>query len=289
MPALPSPLITPAELAALLAPGASPGAPAVLDVRWRLAGPSTRSDHDAGHVPGAVHLEVDAELAGPGRAGPGGTGGRHPLPGPDDLQAVLRRAGVREGGSVVVHDDGDGSVAARAWWLLRWAGLPDVRVLDGGIAAWVAAGLPLSTEVPEPAPGDVVVRPGGMPVLDAAAAGALPGRGVLLDARAEPRYRGEVEPVDPVAGHVPGARSAPTSGNVRADGRFKDAEALRERFAALGATPGTAVGAYCGSGVTAAQEVLALELAGIPAALYPGSWSEWVADPSRPVATGPNP
>jgi thiosulfate/3-mercaptopyruvate sulfurtransferase len=183
----------------------------------------------------------------------------------------------------------DGSSAARAWWLLRWAGLTDVRVLDGGIAAWTAAGQPLTTDVPAPQRGDVVVRPGGMPMLDADSAAALAaGGGVLMDARADARYRGEVEPVDPVAGHIPGARSAPTSGNVDGTGRFLAPQRLRERFAGLGVEPGRPVGAYCGSGVTAAQEVLALEIAGVQAALYPGSWSEWVADRNRPVETGPD-
>jgi thiosulfate/3-mercaptopyruvate sulfurtransferase len=164
-----------------------------------------------------------------------------------------------------------------------------VRVLDGGIAAWTAAGLPLTTEVPSPEPGNVVVRPGGMPVLDADAAAALAGGGgLLLDARVELRYRGEIEPVDPVAGHIPGARSAPAGGNVDASGRFLSRERLREKFASLGVDSDRPVGAYCGSGVTAAQEVLALHLAGFSAALYAGSWSEWVADRTRPVETGPD-
>jgi thiosulfate/3-mercaptopyruvate sulfurtransferase len=237
-----------------------------------------------GHLPGAIGVDLDRDLAAP--VGDGGRG-RHPLPAPEDLQATLRRWGIRSASSVVVYDDADGNSAARAWWLLRWAGLGDVRVLDGGIAAWVAAGEPLSTDVREVEPGDVVVHPGGMPVLDADAAAVLgSGEGVLLDARAEARYRGEVEPVDPVAGHIPGARSAPTAGNVDGTGRFLDAAELRRRFAALGVGSSRPVGAYCGSGVTAAQEVLALEIAGVRAALYPGSWSEWVADPARPVETG---
>lgn len=258
----------------------------VLDVRWRLAGPSPSELYAGGHLPGAVAVDLDRDLAAP--VG-GGDRGRHPLPEPAVLQATLRRWGIGADSTVVVYDDADGSSAARAWWLLRWAGLTDVRVLDGGIAAWVGAGQPVTTAVLKPARGDVVVRPGGMPTLDADGAGALPDAGgVLLDARAEARYRGEVEPVDPVAGHIPGARSAPISGNVDEDGRFLKSERLRKRFAALGVRPGTAVGAYCGSGVTAAQEVLALEVAGVSAALYPGSWSEWVADRDRPVATGPD-
>jgi thiosulfate/3-mercaptopyruvate sulfurtransferase len=258
----------------------------ILDVRWRLGGPPPAELYTSGHLPGAVGVDLDRDLAAP--VGDG-SHGRHPLPEPEALQAALRRWGVDDDSTVVAYDAADGSSAARAWWLLRWAGVGDVRVLDGGIAAWTAARLPLTTELPSPKPGNVVVRPGRMPVLDADAAAALAGgAGVLLDARVEPRYRGEVEPVDPVAGHIPGARSAPTGGNVDASGRFLDRELLRERFASLGVEPGRPVGAYCGSGVTAAQEVLALHLAGFPAALYAGSWSEWVADRSRPVETGPD-
>lgn len=260
--------------------------PVVLDVRWRLGGPPPAELYASGHLPGAVAVELDRDLAAP--VGDGKRG-RHPLPEPGALQEALRRWGINEDSSVVAYDDADGSSAARAWWLLRWAGLPDVRVLDGGIAAWTAAGLPLTAEVPSPELGNVLVRPGAMPALDAeGAAGLVAGGGVLLDARVEPRYRGEVEPVDPVAGHIPGARSAPASGNVDVSGRFLSAERLRERFARLGVEADRGAGAYCGSGVTAAQEVLALHVAGIPAALYAGSWSEWVADRSRPVETGPD-
>ena len=258
----------------------------LLDVRWRLGGPSPAELYASGHLPGAVSVDLDRDLAAP--VGDGRRG-RHPLPEPGALQEALRRWGIDEESSVVAYDDADGSSAARAWWLLRWAGLRDVRVLDGGIAAWTAAGLPLTTNMPAPEPTNVVVRPGAMPVLDATGVAELVARGgVLLDARVEPRYRGEVEPVDPVAGHIPGARSAPTSGNVDASGRFLSPKQLRERFAGLGVEPGQAVAAYCGSGVAAAQEVLALHLAGLPAALYAGSWSEWVADPSRPIETGPD-
>ena len=259
----------------------------LLDVRWRLGGPSPAELYASGHLPGAVSVDLDRDLAAP--VGDGRRG-RHPLPEPGALQEALRRWGIDEESSVVAYDDADGSSAARAWWLLRWAGLRDVRVLDGGIAAWTAAGLPLTADMPAPEPTNVVVRPGAMPVLDATGVAELVARGgVLLDARVEPRYRGEVEPVDPVAGHIPGARSAPTSGNVDASGRFLSPKQLRERFAGLGVEPGQAVAAYCGSGVAAAQEVLALHLAGVPAALYAGSWSEWVADPSRPIETGPGP
>ncbi|GAA4562101.1 sulfurtransferase [Micromonospora coerulea] len=260
--------------------------PTLLDVRWRLAGPPGRDDYAAGHLPGAVFVDLDTELCGrPGAAG------RHPLPDPAALQSALRAAGVRAGHPVVVYDGGDGMAAARAWWTLRWAGHRPVRVLHGGFPAWVAAGLPTSTEPPTPAPGDVTVAPGALPVLDAGEAARLAAAdpGVLLDVRAAPRYRGETEPIDPVAGHVPGAVNLPAPEYV-GDGRFPAAEALRERFAAAGVTDAAPVGAYCGSGVTAAQAVLALHLAGRPdAALYVGSWSNWVADPARPVATGGTP
>jgi thiosulfate/3-mercaptopyruvate sulfurtransferase len=178
--------------------------------------------------------------------------------------------------------------AARAWWLLRWAGHPRVRVLDGGLGAWTAAGGGLEQGTAADEEGSFTPRRGAMPLLTAEDAAALAGRerGLLLDARAAERFRGEVEPVDPVAGHIPGAVNAPTAENMTADGRFRPREELAARFAGLGVRQGTDVGVYCGSGVSAAQQVLALELAGVPAALYVGSWSEWVADPSRPVATG---
>ncbi|MFF4878962.1 sulfurtransferase [Micromonospora sp. NPDC000668] len=261
--------------------------PALLDVRWRLTGPPGRDDYLAGHLPGAVFVDLDTALCGPP-----GAGGRHPLPDPAALQAALRAAGVRAGHPVVVYDGGDGLAAARAWWTLRWAGHRPVRLLHGGYPAWVAAGQPVSTVAPAPASGDVEVRPGDLPVLDAGQAAALATAddAVLLDVRAAPRYRGEVEPIDPVAGHVPGAANLPATEYVGPDGRFPAADVLRERFAAVGVTGARSVGAYCGSGVTAAQAVLALHLAGRPdAALYVGSWSNWVADPTRPVASGPTP
>ncbi|PRX46457.1 thiosulfate/3-mercaptopyruvate sulfurtransferase [Prauserella shujinwangii] len=282
------PVISTADLAALL--DAGPAArPTVLDVRWRLAGPPGVDSYHAGHLPGAAYLDLDTELAGSP-----GAGGRHPLPEPGALQRSLRAAGVRAGHPVVAYDDGDSSVAARAWWLLRWAGHREVAVLDGGFAAWQAEGRPVTTESDEataPREGDITVRPGGMPVLDAEGAVRYARSGVLLDARAPQRYTGETEPVDPRPGHIPGARNAPFSAHSGPDGRWRAPEELAGHFAALGVEPGVPVGAYCGSGVTASSVVLALELAGHPepAALYPGSWSEWSADPERPAATGPTP
>ncbi|GAB2457644.1 sulfurtransferase [Streptosporangium sandarakinum] len=269
-----SPLITPAELAAL-------DDPAVLDVRWRLGGPPGRDAYREGHIPGAVFCDLNADLAAPP-----GPEGRHPLPAAGAFQEAMRRLGVSGSRPVVVYDEADATAAARAWWTLRYFGHPDVRVLDGGLRAWVAEGRPVAAGEESARPGDFVARPGGMPVLDAGQALELATEGVLLDARAAERYRGEVEPIDPVAGHIPGAVSAPTFENVDPAGRFHQPEFLRERFNTLGAVPGVAVGAYCGSGVTAAHQVLALDVAGLPAALYVGSWSNWVADPSRPIATG---
>jgi thiosulfate/3-mercaptopyruvate sulfurtransferase len=286
-----APLIAPADLAALLG---EPDRPVVLDVRWRLGGPPGRADHEAGHVPGAVFVDLDTELAGRP-----GAGGRHPLPDPADLQEVLRRAGVRDGAAVVAYDDDSGAVAARAWWLLRWAGVAAERVavLDGGYRAWVGAGLPVTAESSRPGRGDLVVRPGAMPVVDADGAAALARDGVLLDARAGARYRGETEPVDPRAGHIPGAASAPATDHLDASGRWLAPEILARRYTGLGLPAvggGGAVGAYCGSGVTATAVVLALEYAGLrppdhPAALYAGSWSQWSADPARAAATGAEP
>jgi thiosulfate/3-mercaptopyruvate sulfurtransferase len=399
-----SPLVSTTDLAVSLSE-AEP--PVLLDVRWRLGGPPGREDYARGHLPGAVFLDLDADLAAPP-----GSGGRHPLPAPADLQRVLRAAGVRDGAPVVVYDADNGSIAARVWWLLRWAGHDEVRVLDGGYAAWQVAGGSVTTDVPAPKPGNVTVRPGHMPVVDADGAAELARTGVLLDARAPERYRGDVEPIDPKAGHVPGARNAPFAAHTGEDGRWRMPEELAEHFARLGvpakpeangragakpavgegasaegaaaegaavegaavegaavegaavegaavegaavegaavegaAVDGAAVegrdtaparreadgqerrhvrqvpsgltapsdvdvdvggegvdeeglageriGAYCGSGVTATSVVLALEVAGItsaeaPAALYAGSWSNWSADPDRPVATGAAP
>lgn len=260
--------------------------PVLLDVRWQLSLAKAsgeppfdgRAEYEAGHIPGAIYVDLDRELA----SAPGSRG-RHPLPDLAEFGTAMRRAGVTSGTPVIVYDGGQGWAAARAWWLLRWTGHPDVRVLDGGLPTWEG---PLETSVPTPAEGDFEPVAGATELLDADGAAALARSGVLLDARAGERYRGEVEPIDPVGGHIPGALSAPTNENVAADGRFRPAGELAARFKALGAAEGTAVGVYCGSGVSAAHQVLALEVAGIPAALYIGSWSEWSSDPSRPVAMG---
>ncbi|MFF8915560.1 sulfurtransferase [Streptomyces sp. NPDC015032] len=275
------PIITTSEYAS---ESAGPRPPVLLDVRWQLGGPHGRPDYEAGHIPGAVFVDLDAELAGPA-----GRGGRHPLPDPEEFGAVMRRAGVSRDTPVVVYDGGQGWAAARAWWLLRWTGHEDVRVLDGGLVAWKDAKGALQTEVPAPAEGDFRPVPGALPLLDADGAAALARSGLLLDARAAERYRGDVEPVDRVGGHIPGAVSAPTSENTGDDGRFLPAPSLAARFKDLGADRAPEIGVYCGSGVSGTHEVLALAVAGIPAALYAGSWSEWSADESRPVAKGPDP
>lgn len=254
--------------------------PALLDVRWALGDPHGHDRYRAGHLPGAVFVDLDAELAGP----PSAEAGRHPLPAVADLQAAARRWGVRTGQTVVAYDDSGSLAAARAWWLLLWGGVTDVALLDGGLAAWRAAGLPLEEGEVLPEPGDVELSGGALPVLDADATAALAAGGLVLDARAGERYRGETEPVDPRAGHIPGAVSAPTAAWLDADGRFLPADVLRERFAALGVQTAGPVGVYCGSGVTAAHEIAALRIAGFDAALYPGSWSQWSADPKRPLS-----
>ncbi|HEU4812554.1 MAG TPA: sulfurtransferase [Nocardioides sp.] len=256
----------------------------VLDVRYRTGGPAGPEEYAAGHVPGAAYVDLDAELAAPP-----GSGGRHPLPDVAVFEAAMRRAGVRGDRPVVVYDDWSGQAAARAWWLLRFHGHPDVRVLDGGWDAWCGAGGEVETGASTLSSddGDFTATPGGMPVVEA---DGVPGVRVLVDARAAERFRGEVEPIDPVAGHIPGAVNVPTARNLREDGRFRSPDELRATYADVGATSeaGEAgdVAAYCGSGVTAAHDVLAMELAGVRAALYPGSWSGWITDPGRPVTSG---
>jgi thiosulfate/3-mercaptopyruvate sulfurtransferase len=262
-----------------------PDAPALLDVRWALGDPAGRKHYLDGHIPGAVYADLDSELAAP----PAPATGRHPLPTAEALQRSARSWGVRDGQTVIVYDDNGGLAAARAWWLLRWAGITDVRILDGALTAWQRAGFDLQAGEHNPSPGDVRLDGGHLPVVTADEAASIARAGVLLDARAGERYRGETEPIDRRAGHIPGAVSAPASGNLTAGGTFCEPAALRLRYAALGVTPGRQVAVYCGSGVTAAHDVAALQIAGIAAALFPGSWSQWSADPDRGTATGPAP
>jgi len=285
---MPHPLVSANELAALLSDGASGGAPVrVLDVRWSLGGPAGLPLYEAGHIPGAVYVDLETELARHGEPHEG----RHPLPTVEDFQDAARRWGINDGDAVVVYDDWNNLAACRAWWLLRYVGVENVRVLDGALSAWTAAGHPLVAGSDDMAtqPGTVTLSAGNEPVLTADDAAALADTGVLLDARAGERYRGETEPIDPRAGHIPGAISAPTSGNLNDTGQFLDVETLRERYEALGVSVDHAVGVYCGSGVTAAHDALALTVAGFRPALFPGSWSAWANQPERPVATGATP
>jgi len=274
-------LIAAAELAALPA-----GKVLVVDCRHELADPGKgRHDYLAGHIPGAVFADLDTDLADLSRVAAGL--GRHPLPSAATFSAALGRWGWRPGLQVVGYDAAGGALAAaRLWWLLRLCGVREAAVLDGGLAAWQAAGLPLETAVPVRAPTRVALDYDPRQViLDSAALAAVP---LLLDARAAPRYRGEVEPIDRAAGHVPGARNRPYTENLGADGRFKPAAALREEFGRLlaGRAPAEVVH-MCGSGVTACHNLLAMEHAGLVGSrLYAPSWSGWVSDPSRPVATG---
>jgi thiosulfate/3-mercaptopyruvate sulfurtransferase len=271
-------LISAADLHAALAAGEPVK---LLDVRWQLGNPNTYGEYLAGHLPGAQFVDLDRELAAP----PSPEGGRHPLPDPGDLEAAARRWGLDDGDAVVVYDAAGNTAAARAWWLLNAVGV-DVRLLDGALAAWQAGGYPLEAGAVTPKPGGITLpRAWGSPTITIDEAAAFADRGgVLLDARAHERYLGLTEPIDPRAGHIPGAVSAPTGANLGPDGRFLPAAALRERFAALGVKEDRPLAAYCGSGVTAAHEIAALAIAGFGAALYPGSWSQWSAT-DRPAST----
>ena len=251
----------------------------LIDFRWYLSGRNGRDEYLRGHIPGAVFVDLESVTA------PNGPG-RHPLPSASQLEAEMRRAGVSDSTKVVAYDDVGGSVAARLWFLLRWFGHGDQAVLDGGLEAWTGA---LETGTASVAPGDFrALPPDRSRVLDFDAVQRL--RGVaLIDARAGERYRGEKEPIDPKAGHIPGARSAPWTDNLGPDGRFKTAAALRERFEALGAGAEEGAVAYCGSGVNACHDLLAMEVGGLRGGrLYEGSWSDW-SHHDAPVATGPEP
>jgi thiosulfate/3-mercaptopyruvate sulfurtransferase len=269
----------------------------LLDCRHDLARPELGLEqYREGHIPGAVFAHLDRDLAGPRSAG----SGRHPLPDRDVLAARLRAWGVNQDSCVVVYDASDGSFAARAWWLLRWLGHPGVALLDGGWPAWRAAGAPVQVQAPAPAPGNFVAGAPLQAVASLESVQALVARGpgstavpgaprrLIVDARAPDRYAGENETVDPVAGHIPGAVNRFWKRNLDGSGRFLAAERLRADYEELleGRAPGEVI-AQCGSGVTACHDLLAMHVAGLRgAALYPGSWSEWIADAMRPVATG---
>jgi thiosulfate/3-mercaptopyruvate sulfurtransferase len=260
----------------------------VIDLRWYLSGKQGADEYARGHIPGAIFVDLHHDLTGP--VGPG----RHPVPSPAQFERAMRAAGVSADTRVVVYDDAGGSVAARLWWLLKGYGHTRVHVLDGGYPAWIAAGGALETTPSSVRPGRFVATLEiQLPVVDRHLVEAVRTRAgwVILDARAVERYRGEVEPIDARPGHIPGARSAPWSDNL-VEGRFADAKALRARFRRLGVVPGITVICYCGSGVTACHDILALELARISATrvkLYEGSWSDWSRDPDRPAALGDEP
>jgi thiosulfate/3-mercaptopyruvate sulfurtransferase len=276
-----SPLISVDELAARL----DEPRIRVVDCRWYLGRPGAgRAAYAAGHIPGAIHLDLDADLSAP--TGPG----RHPLPSPDDFAGRLGEAGIGNGHEVVGYDDVGGWVAARLWWMLDNLGFAAVRVLDGGWNAWLAAGLPVSTDARSYAPTSLTLGRAWSGVIDRAELKARLGSLVLLDARGAPRYRGETEPIDPVAGHIPTAVNVPTDTNLGPDGRFLPPAQLAAHFRALGADPGAAeVVTSCGSGTSACHHSLAMRVAGLPdPILYVGSYSDW-SRAGEPVATGPEP
>ena len=257
--------------------------PAILDVRWRLDRPDGREAYLAGHIPGAVYVSLEDELSDHTRSGLG----RHPLPTGAALQAAARRWGLRRNQPVVVYDDWNRAGSARAWWVLTAAGLDDVRILDGGLPAWVASGGDLQSGPVNPPAGDLIVAhddlyAGGRPVYtaDEITSGTVT---TVVDARAPERFRGEVEPVDPVAGHIPGARNLPSTAVLGSDGRFLPAARLRAVIGEIGADH--SAGVYCGSGVTASVVLAALSTVGVDAVLFPGSWSQWSGE-GRPVETG---
>lgn len=280
--ALPTPLVSPEQLVAALAAGATP---LIVDCSFDLADVAAgERTYGQGHLPGAIYVHLDRDLAGAKT----GRNGRHPLPARADWAATLARLGVTPARAVVVYDAQGGMYAARAWWMLLWAGHRAVSVLDGGLAAWKAAGgaVDSGSVAPLAAPSPYPLAESLMPSVDADALHKALGRVTLVDARAGERYRGEVEPLDKRAGHIPGARSRFFKDNLDAQGRFKPADQLRATFAAFGAEPAQVVH-QCGSGVTACHNLLAMEVAGLKgSSLYPGSWSEWSSDPARPVAVG---
>ncbi|MGP6178492.1 sulfurtransferase [Microbacterium sp. A196] len=270
-------LVTATELAGLI----TAEAVRVLDVRWQLGRTDGQQEYLAGHIPGAVFVDVEKDLSRSGAPAEG----RHPLPSTEQVQEAARRWGLDDGDSVVVYDDGIGVSAARAWWLLSHGGV-DVRVLDGGWAAWKAAGGDAESGSAEYTPGMITLTDVSGDSLTIDEAAAFPEHGVLLDVRAPERFRGEVEPMDPIAGHIPGAVNLPTTVHIGEDGTLLGADELRANFAAVGVDADTQVATYCGSGLTAAHTALVLAEAGIDVKIFHGSWSAWSNTPGRPIATG---
>lgn len=289
-------LIDVSELSALLAKTQPQSRLVLIDCRFDLAQPEWGHEaYQREHLPGAIYLSLDTDLSAPLT----GSNGRHPLPSPQHFAATLTRIGVSNESLVVAYDQGVAMMAARLWWMLRWVGCSNVRVLDGGLAAWQAAGLPLSDsssdlakaqKSAEAEPFEPSLQPDMLRSADQVLQALDQDDQILLDARAEERFRGEVEPLDPVAGHIPGALNRPFMQNLLPDGKFKPALQLKREFEVLlQGRPATHLVHQCGSGVSAAVNMLAMEVAGLTgSSLYAGSWSEWASDPSRPVATGPH-
>lgn len=261
----------------------------ILDCRSELTDPSAGPRaFAAGHIPGAQYADPDRELSDKSRGPRGEFRGRHPLPSPEAFIEALRGWGVYPNSQVIAYDAHGGMFASRLWWMLRWVGHHGVAVLDGGLPAWQAAGGALTTDAVNRPRGSITLQPSLVSMVDAddVLANLSARAKLVLDARAADRFRGENETIDPVAGHIPGAKNRPFKDNLQADGRFKPAEQLRAEFASVIKSPEMTI-AQCGSGISACHNLLAMEVAGLPgAALYPGSWSEWSADPARPVATG---
>lgn len=267
--------------------------PLVIDVRWTLGGPDRYPDYLQGHIPGAVWVDLESDLTDPEHAEPG-PGGRHPLPDPAAFQAAMRRLGMDDDTDVVIYDDANALAASRLWWLLCDGGKRGVRVLNGGHVAWVAGGHRTEAgPVAEPDPGGVELHPGQLPqvhgseLAEMISSGSAP---VIIDVRGAERYTGESEPIDPVAGHIPGAINIESMITVEEDGRFRSAAAIAEAYADVADGSPRPPIAYCGSGITAAHTALARAVAELPqTTIYPGSWSDWITDPQRPVATGDRP
>jgi thiosulfate/3-mercaptopyruvate sulfurtransferase len=275
-------LLTPQQLKAMMDAGSDLAILAVQSVNPYTGRASDRSIR----VPGAIDTEAYTDFAGPPKI----EGGQRPLPDIRELEATARRWGLRHSQTVIVYDSDRSMTAARAWWVLRWAGLGDVRVLDGGLPAWIAAGMAVAPDAPAPNPSDIALSAGHMPEIGADEALAMARNAVLLDARIRPNYiGGKVEAGQPPRGHIPGGHSAPAPDNVTDYGNFTDSATLKEMYGALGADGSRPVGVYCGAGMSAAHTVLALAAIGIHAAMYVGSWSAWVSDPDRPVVIGAAP
>lgn len=275
-------LISASELNSALSAEA---APRILDIRWDLGKPDGRPDYLEAHIPGAVYVDLTTELATVGDPGDGVA----PMPSVATLQAAARRWGLNRGDRVVVYDNASGIVAGRALWLLRHAGVDGVRLLDGGLADWQAQGFAVESGDVEPVPGSIELAYGGIEILTRDDVGAFAQNGLLLDARAPQKYTGEDEPLEPRAGHIPGAVSAPAGANLGAEGRYRSLEDLAKHYEGLGVTKGRPVGVYCGGGISCSADFIVLSELGYDVAVYPGSWSEYSAHPELPVATGAEP